>query len=111
MMGEIRVFPNPLLPFLDGGNLNASSIDMEAEDEAVIEAEPVRPKRKLIATLQVITGLTGLFQPQPFVHVLTSPQWRSDWEDNLLCSLGPHHYWALKQLVRPWSLAGVCVHV
>ncbi|KAK2528996.1 fer-1-like protein 4 [Columba livia] len=37
----------------DGGNLNASSIDMEAEDEAVIEAEPVRPKRKLIATLQI----------------------------------------------------------
>ncbi|KAM6242732.1 fer-1-like protein 4 isoform 2-T2 [Spheniscus humboldti] len=37
----------------DGGNLNASSIDMEAEDEAVIEAEPARPKRKLIATLQI----------------------------------------------------------
>ncbi|XP_064888726.1 fer-1-like protein 4 isoform X4 [Columba livia] len=37
----------------DGGNLNASSIDMEAEDEAVIEAEPVRSKRKLIATLQI----------------------------------------------------------
>ncbi|XP_074776128.1 fer-1-like protein 4 [Athene noctua] len=37
----------------DGGNLNASSIDMEADDEAVIEAEPARPKRKLIATLQI----------------------------------------------------------
>ncbi|XP_009577365.1 PREDICTED: fer-1-like protein 4, partial [Fulmarus glacialis] len=37
----------------DGGNLNASSIDMEAEDEAVIEAQPARPKRKLIATLQI----------------------------------------------------------
>ncbi|XP_075624908.1 fer-1-like protein 4 isoform X2 [Balearica regulorum gibbericeps] len=37
----------------DGGNLNASSIDMEAEDEAVTEAEPARPKRKLIATLQI----------------------------------------------------------
>ncbi|XP_075373403.1 fer-1-like protein 4 [Mycteria americana] len=37
----------------DGGNLNASSIDVEAEDEAVIEAEPARPKRKLIATLQI----------------------------------------------------------
>ncbi|KAI1233270.1 hypothetical protein IHE44_0004437 [Lamprotornis superbus] len=37
----------------DGGNLNASSIDMEAEDEAVIEAEPAQPKRKLIATLQI----------------------------------------------------------
>ncbi|CAM9576664.1 unnamed protein product [Bubo scandiacus] len=37
----------------DGGNLNASSIDMEAEDEAVVEAEPARPKRKLIATLQI----------------------------------------------------------
>uniref|UniRef100_A0A8B9DCQ9 C2 domain-containing protein n=1 Tax=Anser cygnoides TaxID=8845 RepID=A0A8B9DCQ9_ANSCY len=28
-------------------------IDMEAEDEAVTEAEPARPKRKLIATLQI----------------------------------------------------------
>ncbi|XP_038015240.1 fer-1-like protein 4 isoform X3 [Motacilla alba alba] len=37
----------------DGGNLNASSIDMEAEDEAVTEAEPAQPKRKLIATLQI----------------------------------------------------------
>ncbi|XP_027519801.1 fer-1-like protein 4 [Corapipo altera] len=37
----------------DGGNLNASCIDMEAEDEAVIEAEPAQPKRKLIATLQI----------------------------------------------------------
>ncbi|XP_051489419.1 fer-1-like protein 4 [Apus apus] len=37
----------------DGGNLNTCSIDMEAEDEAVIEAEPARPKRKLIATLQI----------------------------------------------------------
>ncbi|XP_010139718.1 PREDICTED: fer-1-like protein 4, partial [Buceros rhinoceros silvestris] len=37
----------------DGGNLNASSIDIEAEDETVIEAEPARPKRKLIATLQI----------------------------------------------------------
>ncbi|XP_053937718.1 fer-1-like protein 4 isoform X2 [Cuculus canorus] len=37
----------------DGRNLNASSIDIEAEDEAVIEAEPARPKRKLIATLQI----------------------------------------------------------
>lgn len=58
MMGEIKAFPNLLLPFLDGGNLNASSIDMEAEDEAVIEAEPARPKRKHIATLQVIIGVT-----------------------------------------------------
>lgn len=57
-MGKIRVFPNLLLSFLDGGNLNASSIDMEAEDEAVIEAEPAQPKRKLIATLQVIIGVT-----------------------------------------------------
>lgn len=57
-MGEIRVFPNLLLSFLDGGNLNASSIDMEAEDEAVIEAEPAQPKRKRIATLQVIIGVT-----------------------------------------------------
>ncbi|XP_010021877.1 PREDICTED: LOW QUALITY PROTEIN: fer-1-like protein 4, partial [Nestor notabilis] len=40
----------------DGGNLNASSIDMEAEDEAVIEAEPARPKRKLIATLQIYSS-------------------------------------------------------
>ncbi|XP_063028096.1 fer-1-like protein 4 isoform X4 [Melospiza melodia melodia] len=37
----------------DGGNLNASFIDMEAEDEAVIETEPAQPKRKLIATLQI----------------------------------------------------------
>ncbi|XP_052647711.1 fer-1-like protein 4 isoform X4 [Harpia harpyja] len=37
----------------DGGNLHASSIDMEAEDEAVIEAEPARPNRKLITTLQI----------------------------------------------------------
>ncbi|XP_010084354.1 PREDICTED: fer-1-like protein 4, partial [Pterocles gutturalis] len=37
----------------DGGNLNASSTDMEAEDEAVIEAEPARHKRKFIATLQI----------------------------------------------------------
>ncbi|XP_008945990.1 PREDICTED: fer-1-like protein 4, partial [Merops nubicus] len=37
----------------DGGNLNAAYIDMEAEDEAVIETEPPRPKRKLIATLQI----------------------------------------------------------
>ncbi|KAM9178029.1 fer-1-like protein 4 [Mergus octosetaceus] len=37
----------------DGGNLNAAYIDMEAEDEAVTEAEPARPKRKLIATLQI----------------------------------------------------------
>ena len=38
---------------------------MEAEDEAVTEAEPARPKRKLIATLQVITGVTdlGSFNP------------------------------------------------
>lgn len=66
-MGEIRAFPNLLLLFLDGGNLNASSIDMEAEDEAVIEAEPARPKRKLIATLQVIIGVTDLssFNPSP----------------------------------------------
>ncbi|XP_065548005.1 fer-1-like protein 4 [Lathamus discolor] len=40
----------------DGGNLNASSIDMEVEDEAVIEAEPARPKRKLIATLQIYSS-------------------------------------------------------
>ncbi|XP_030359330.1 fer-1-like protein 4 [Strigops habroptila] len=40
----------------DGGNLNASSIDMEAEDEAVIEAEPARPKRKLMATLQIYSS-------------------------------------------------------
>lgn len=67
MMGEIRAFPNLLLPFLDGGNLHASSIDMEAEDEAVIEAEPARPKRKLITTLQVIIGVTDLasFNPGP----------------------------------------------
>ncbi|XP_054254903.1 fer-1-like protein 4 [Indicator indicator] len=37
----------------DGVNLNESSIDMEAEDEVVIEAEPAQPKRKLIATLQI----------------------------------------------------------
>nr|XP_013816978.1 PREDICTED: fer-1-like protein 4 [Apteryx mantelli mantelli] len=37
----------------DGGNLNAASIDIEAEEEAVIEDEPTRPKRKLIATLQI----------------------------------------------------------
>ncbi|XP_027639538.1 fer-1-like protein 4 isoform X3 [Falco peregrinus] len=37
----------------EGGNLNASSIDVEAEDEIAIEAEPARPKRKLIATLQI----------------------------------------------------------
>ncbi|XP_069727809.1 fer-1-like protein 4 [Phaenicophaeus curvirostris] len=37
----------------DGRNLNASSIDIEAEDEAVIEVEPARPKRKHIATLQI----------------------------------------------------------
>ncbi|XP_071428720.1 fer-1-like protein 4 isoform X1 [Pithys albifrons albifrons] len=37
----------------DGGNLNAFCIDMETEDEAVIEAEPALPKRKLIATLQI----------------------------------------------------------
>ncbi|XP_068768831.1 fer-1-like protein 4 isoform X3 [Struthio camelus] len=37
----------------DGGNLNAASIDIEAEEEAVAEAEPTRPKRKLIATLQI----------------------------------------------------------
>ncbi|XP_041877663.1 fer-1-like protein 4 isoform X1 [Corvus kubaryi] len=40
----------------DGGNLNASSIDMEAEDEAVIEAEPAQPKRKFIATLQIYSS-------------------------------------------------------
>ncbi|RLV92857.1 hypothetical protein DV515_00013628 [Chloebia gouldiae] len=37
----------------DGENLNISSIDIEAEDEAVIEAECAQPKRKLIATLQI----------------------------------------------------------
>ncbi|XP_031461526.1 fer-1-like protein 4 [Phasianus colchicus] len=37
----------------DGGNLNAAYIDMEADDETVIEAEPAQPKRKLIATLQI----------------------------------------------------------
>lgn len=58
MMGEIEVFPNLLLSFLDGGNLNAFSINMEAEDETVIESEPAQPKRKLIATLQVVIGVT-----------------------------------------------------
>lgn len=74
MMGDSRAFPNLLLPFLDGGNLNASFIDMEAEDEAVIEAEPARPKRKLIATLQVIIGVTDLasFNPSP-LFMLSSP--------------------------------------
>lgn len=68
MMGEIRAFPNLLLTLLDGGNLNAAYIDMEAEDEAVTEAEPARPKRKLIATLQVSVGVTDLasFNPRPF---------------------------------------------
>lgn len=42
-----------LMPFVDGGNLNADSIDVEAENGVMVEAEPVRPKRKLIATLQV----------------------------------------------------------
>lgn len=93
MLGDIRAFSNLLLPFLDGGNLNVSSIDMEAEDEAVIEAEPDRPKRKLIATLQVIIGVTDLAF------------------SNLQCVLGPHCCWALKQLVRPWSQAGMCVHI
>ncbi|CAM4655023.1 unnamed protein product [Caretta caretta] len=37
----------------DGGNLNADSIDVEAENGVIVEAEPVRPKRKLIATLQI----------------------------------------------------------
>lgn len=58
MTGEIRVFPNLLPSFVDGGNLNVSSTDIEAEDEAVIEAEHAQPKRKLIATLQVIIGMT-----------------------------------------------------
>ncbi|XP_071615826.1 fer-1-like protein 4 [Heliangelus exortis] len=40
----------------DGGNLHACTIDMEAEDEAVVEAEPARPKRKLIATLQIYSS-------------------------------------------------------
>ncbi|KAM6053793.1 fer-1-like protein 4 isoform 3-T3 [Chlamydotis macqueenii] len=44
---------NDDLNLADGANLNASSIDMEAQDEAVIEAEPARPKTKLIATLQI----------------------------------------------------------
>ncbi|GAB0197135.1 fer-1-like protein 4 [Grus japonensis] len=63
----------------DGGNLNASSIDMEAEDEAVIEAEPARPKRKLIATLQVIIGVTDLasFNPSP-LFMLSSPPCSGD---------------------------------
>ncbi|OPJ82667.1 fer-1-like protein 4 [Patagioenas fasciata monilis] len=52
----------------DGGNLNASSIDMEAEDEAVIEAEPPRPKRKLIATLQ------GSFYVYPTEEASTEPK-------------------------------------
>lgn len=38
---------------LEGGNLNVASLDMDAEDEIIVEAEPVRPKRKLIATLKV----------------------------------------------------------
>lgn len=68
MLGEIRAFPSLLLTLLDGGNLNAAYIDMEAEDEAVTEAEPARPKRKLIATLQVSIGVTDLasFNPCPF---------------------------------------------
>ncbi|KAM8798098.1 fer-1-like protein 4 [Eudromia elegans] len=37
----------------DGGNLNAACIDIEAEEEAVIEAELARPKRKHIAMLKI----------------------------------------------------------
>lgn len=44
----------------DGGNLNAAYIDMEAEDETVIEAEPAQPRRKLIATLQVSLGVMDM---------------------------------------------------
>ncbi|XP_067402968.1 fer-1-like protein 4 [Emydura macquarii macquarii] len=37
----------------DGGNLNMDSIDVEVENGVIVEAEPARPKRKLIATLQI----------------------------------------------------------
>ncbi|KAF7238942.1 Fer-1-like protein 4, partial [Varanus komodoensis] len=37
----------------DGGNFTVASLDVEVEDEVVVEAEPVQPKRKLIATLQI----------------------------------------------------------
>lgn len=50
---------------------------MEAEDEAVIEAEIARPKRKVIATLQVIIQVTDLAS------------------SNLQCVLGPCCSWAL----------------
>lgn len=33
--------------------MNAASLDEDVEDEIVVEAEPIRPKRKLIATLKV----------------------------------------------------------
>ncbi|KYO40974.1 otoferlin isoform A [Alligator mississippiensis] len=37
----------------DGGHLNEASIDVEIEEEAIFEAEPIRPRRKPIATLQI----------------------------------------------------------
>ncbi|XP_061486315.1 fer-1-like protein 4 [Rhineura floridana] len=40
----------------DGGNLNVTSLDVEVEDEQIVEAEPVRPKRKLIATLKIYSS-------------------------------------------------------
>lgn len=41
------------MSYLDGGNLNVASLDVEVDDGVIVEVEPPRPKRKLIATLKV----------------------------------------------------------
>uniref|UniRef100_A0A8C0G969 C2 domain-containing protein n=1 Tax=Chelonoidis abingdonii TaxID=106734 RepID=A0A8C0G969_CHEAB len=56
MSNQPRHFMILLMPFVDGGNLNVDSIDVEAENGVIVEAEPVRPKRKLIATLQIYSS-------------------------------------------------------
>lgn len=69
----------------DGGNLNAAYIDMEAEDEMVIEAEPAQPKRKLIATLQVSAGVMDMASLSTLALWAHSsslpPQWILDWAE------------------------------
>nr|XP_056700148.1 fer-1-like protein 4 [Euleptes europaea] len=37
----------------EGGNLNVASLDVDVDDDVIVEVEPVRPKRKLIATLKI----------------------------------------------------------
>lgn len=108
--GRDQSIPQSSIPISDGGNLNAAYIDMEAEDETVIEAEPAQLKRKLIATLQVSAGVMDMasFNSGPLGTFFSFPlQWRLDWagEPDPTVFAESHPCWALKQLVRPQSPA------